>query len=211
MTTTAEVPTRTRVGAIDAIRGAAIGLMVLDHVLVQVDPTSPLRSGSPFMITRLSLPLFMLAAAAVWRPPQVYGWRRVLRRWAILFVAGVAETMLYTVLGMSTPGIIAVFLWVQVLVDVAAWALGGRFGPVAAWSLGVLFLLQALYWKLDHAGYQEGLVGAWWVLGYLALGSHPVGAIAVGRVGALAWVGRHPWVWYFGHLLVLLFVFGPQV
>lgn len=175
---------------VDALRGAAILLMVLDHVLHVVDPDSVLRTGSPVAVTRLSLPLFMLAAAAVWRPLT---WRRYGR----LTLVGMVESVLYVVLGMGGPGIVALVVGVLLLVDVVG----------VSWLVGVLGLVQARYASIGwFEGYQPGMVLLWFVLGRLAWQAGAVSCPWWLRWPVLAWVGRHPIWWYVGHLLVLVAV-----
>lgn len=168
---------------IDALRGAAIGLMVLDHLLVQVAPTSVVR----VTVTRLSLPLFMFAAAAVWRR------RPGARRLVQLGAAAVCEALLFVPLGMRQPGIVAVFLGLTV---------AGVFTAAGARPLlwGTLGLVQALYVPVPWDGYQPGLLVAWWCLGRLgAQEARPIGE----RVSLLAPIGRRPLLWYVGHLVVI--------
>lgn len=192
------VATRARMRLPDAVRGAAVLLMVLDHVLLQIDAGHPLRVGHVWSITRYSLPLFMLASAAVWRGGRSW------QRWSTLVLVAVYEWHMTGVLGMPEPGIVLVFLVVLVQVEVVSFAWGRRMGGAAVYALGVVGLVQALYSPVAIAGYQPGLVTLWWCLGYL--GWH-------GGVWAYQWrgfaplevVGRHPLAWYCGHLYVIAF------
>jgi hypothetical protein len=200
-TTAATRLTPRRNPLIDAVRGLAVVLMVLDHVLFQRDPSSVLRVGSPVSITRLSLPLFMLAAAAVWRPGA---WRRYGR----LIPVAVVELVLCELLGMPAPGIVALIVVVGLVLDVAAWLRAGREVHPYVWAL--LGLVQALYVPVAWGGYQPGLVLAWWALGRLAWPTLEAAASSVTSSSTLrnwlASIGRRPLVWYVGHLLVLVVV-----
>lgn len=181
-----------RLGWVDGLRGAAIVLMVLDHVLVQADPDSFLR----YSLTRLSLPAFMFAAAVVWRP---LSWRR----FASLTVAAVVE-VLVSPPGMPVPGIVAVILLVLLFIELLRWA-SPRILELPG-VLGVLGLLGALYqpWSGDidgWTGYEPGLVLAWWALGRLA--AHELEPLAVRSPRWLRAIGRRPLWWYVGHLAAI--------
>ena len=91
------VQVKDRLGWVDRLRGAAVLLMVLDHVLVQVAPGHLLR----LTLTRLSLPLFLICAAHVWRGGMSS------RRVRQLGFAVVAETVLLGALEMAEPGPVA--------------------------------------------------------------------------------------------------------
>lgn len=176
---------RARLGWVDAVRGAAVVLMVVDHVLLQVDPGSWLR----FTLTRAALPLFMVAAAAVWRG---FSWRRL----AAVAVAAIVEWPLTVALGMSAPGIVAVFLLVSCVLWSSPW-LVHRPGLLAG-----LGLIQALYLPVPWAGYQPGLVAAWWALGRLA-GDELRAVFEWPPSFWLMWIGRRPMRWYLGHLAAI--------
>lgn len=190
-----------RLGWVDSVRGLAIVLMVLDHVLVQVDPHSSLRAGAPWSITRLSLPLFMLAAGQVWRPSSPWHLNRVK-----LLGVGLVEVLLLQLLGMQLPGIVLIIWMVFLWLDLFAAVLDRiRYACIEAWfwPLGVGGLLQALYVPVDWAGYQPGLVLLWWALGFAAFEASWTDAL---DFRALRWIGRYPLTWYVGHLVVIALV-----
>jgi hypothetical protein len=196
-----------RVGWVDAARGAAVLLMVLDHVLARSGLAPWLRAGSPLAVTRLSLPLFLLAAAAVWRP-------RAWKRYGRLLAVVPAEFVLYVALGLPLPGIVALVVVVALVLDVVTAAAGGR--ELDPYVLVVVGLVQALYVPLQLSwwgNYQPGLVLAWWGIGRLVVllhearpASYRAGLVLVRPAAWLRAVGRRPLVWYVGHLLVLVVV-----
>lgn len=185
---------RPRSALFDSLRGAAVLLMVLDHLLIQLDADSFLRVGSPLSITRLSLPLFMLAASAVWRPDPLR------LRWK-LFVTAFVEAFLCALLGMPWPGIVLLLFVMFRLLDVVSHSFDF---DLDAWAypVAVLGLVQALYVPVSWNGYQPGLVVAWFMLGRLAWFYGSLSWFPRWRV--LTAVGRHPLLWYIGHLLALV-------
>lgn len=178
--------TERRVVGVDRLRGLAVLLMVLDHVVALVDPAAPVR----YTLTRLSLPAFMAAAAAVWSG-RLSG--RSCRR---LLAVAVVEAALVAALGLGQPGIVAVYLAVAVGVSVAWPWVRSHVGLVV-----VLGLIQAFYVRVGWDGYEPGLVLAWFALGLLARSE----VVDLGeRLPAwLSSVGRRPLAWYVGHLAVL--------
>ncbi|HEX9705446.1 MAG TPA: hypothetical protein VGA20_09385 [Gemmatimonadales bacterium] len=179
-----------RLGWLDGLRGAAVLLMLADHMLALASPAHVLR----FTLTRLSLPAFMVAAgaglAARGRLPSD---RRVVQCGAAAAVATGASWWL----GFALPEAVTLYLLTLPL----AWALR-RAWPEAV----VLGLVQALSLPVPWGGYQPGLV-----LAYLALGIGAAGSLGAARWRWPGWVqtvGRRPLAWYAGHLAVLAMVAG---
>lgn len=176
-----------RLVVVDRLRGLAVALMVLDHVLVQLDRDSILR----VTVTRPALPLFMICAAIVWKPAT---WRR----WTVLLALALVELVLFIPLGMGVPGIVAVFALVLVVID----AVGiDRFDRWSAVFLAA-GILQALYLPVGWRGYEPGLVLAWFALGRLA--AAPFLELGSRVPDGFASIGRRPLVWYVGHLVALV-------
>ena len=76
-----------RIFIIDAIRGLAIALMVLDHSLFAIETigiANVVVEYSRLSITRFSMPLFMIASGIIW---ALYGLR--IRRWFQVFVLAI--------------------------------------------------------------------------------------------------------------------------
>lgn len=178
--------TSNRVDWIDRLRGLALVLMVLDHVLVQIDPSNPLR----YTLTRLSLPLFMAASAAVWTPDIRT------RRLVLLASAATVELVASSYLGMPFPGIMLVYL--VAVVPLSLW----HEASSSAYWVAALGLIQALYLPVGWLGYEPGLVLAWWGLG--RLGSYQLDRLGSRLPRCLASVGRWPAQLYAFHLLVLV-------
>lgn len=176
-----------RIAWVDRLRGVAILLMIADHALA--------LDGGHWLVRhtvlRLSLPLFMVTAAMVWKPggPST-------RRGRQLAVACVLEVLLSTiVLRLDGPG--PVVLYALVLVVMAP-----RVAHEHPACVAVLGIVQMLYVPVPWAGYQPGLLVAYWCIGRLArdeLAGVPLGWLP----RWLGPVGRRPLVWYVGHLAVL--------
>ncbi len=174
-----------RITGLDALRGAAIALMMLDHVVA-------LAGGGPWwlrgVVTRFALPMFMFVAGYLWRP----GWRR---RHAEIVSAALATLPLVWYLGIADLHILAVYALILPLLPISArW-------PWLAIAIG---LIQAKDWPLDYLGYEPGLVWALVAVGQLARHQR-LAEIDWGQTGLrpFAAIGRWPLSWYSGHLAVL--------
>jgi uncharacterized membrane protein len=185
---------RIRLSSLDALRGVAVALMVLDHSLVIVAPDSPFR----YTLTRLALPLFMYCTAYTLRMFGSSNGRLVTIASAGVLVS-VASGAVWPALNVRPD---VCLLIVGAILAVRWWlpALG-------AWSLAVLGFVQALYVPLGWHGYEPGLVLGWLCVGLLAVSSRPDLCEVIGeRVSWLAPVGRRALVVYVGHLGVLAVV-----
>lgn len=171
--------------ALDALRGLAIVLMMVDHVA--------LVYGAPFgvreIITRLAMPLFMLLAGYLWRP----GLRM---RHLDLIVAAALSVPLSWLIGSDTVPILVVLVLVLPLMELAH-----RY-PLA---LLVLAIVQPITWPIAWYGYQPGAILALLIVGHLMRWSRlPSDWLRVGeRMPFLAPVGRWPLMIYVGHLVLL--------
>lgn len=178
-----------RIVGLDVARGAAILLMVLDHVLYQAAPGHVLR----LTVTRVALPIFCLVAGALWRP----GWRP---RYLELGAAWLVAEVLARLLGMPTPDVL-----LPIAVGFALLHLAQR----SPWLVLVVLLV------LDHSrlgaipgwtGYSPWYVAALLVVGHLARAEIYAAAERLPDVAWLSSIGRRPLGWYVGHLLVLAVV-----
>lgn len=172
---------------LDAIRGLAIVVMVLDHVLVQAVPGHWLR----YTLTRASLPLFALVAGHLWRP----GWRW---RYAVVWLAAIPASIAGSLVNIAQPDVLVVILVGYVIV----WAVHEF---PAHWVLLVAVVSLAIAetgWQWDLAGYDPRWVGGLMLLGRVVdiapLGEH------LQRVRPLVVVGQWPLTVYVGHLVALV-------
>lgn len=181
-----------RVQGIDRLRGAAVLLMVLDHVLVHVDALH----WSRFTLTRVSLPAFVICAALV-RPPGTAGLSG--RRMALLGAAATAEIALGPAAGLYSPGPVLLIFGVM---------LAGPILDRAPMTFAVLGAVQAIYTSARFGphwgGYQPGYIVLWWSVARLVTERERGWLERLPR--ALAPVGRHPIAWYLGHLVVIALV-----
>lgn len=171
------------------IRGAAILLMIVDHVLVLVDPDSLARST----VTRLSMPAFAIVTGYLWRARWTW-------RYAHLVAAALVAEVCGRLIGLGTP---------DVLLLIGA-------GYLALWLVEysglpplVAIALAVLSWQHMPVGgmpdtwtnYHPNEVLAWMLLGrYLLEVEH---VVRLPRVRWLEAIGRRPLAWYLGHLVVL--------
>lgn len=174
----------TRIAGLDALRGGAIALMMIDHVAALAGGPWWLRG----IVTRFALPMFMFVAGYLWRP----GWRR---RHLEIVLAALATLPLVWYLEIADVHILAVYALVLPLLPISArW-------PWLAVAVG---LIQAHYWSLDYLGYEPGLVWALVAVGQLAQ-QRDLAEIDYARswLQPFTTIGRRPLSWYTGHLAVL--------
>lgn len=188
---------RHRDPAIDAIRGAAIVLMVADHGLgfaQTTDLDAPWMELVRHTVTRFSMPGFMLCSGILLARASVSR-----RRWCEAAGGALAVNAAATVTGMGgfVPDILATWCAVMLLA-----------GIVRRWpaTVAVLGLLQSTYWTVPIVGYQPGWVAAFVALGVLVerAGDREVlMPIARRMPDWMVSIGRRPLMWYLGHLALL--------
>lgn len=180
---TAVLDRRARLAGLDRLRGLAVLLMVLDHVLVVADVGTPVR----LTVTRASMPLFFLIAGSLVRRA----------RWGRLGLVAVLGAVLPVVVPwVDAPNVLLYYAVGAVLLAVVR----GRRGRWVA--LAVAASLAANGYLAFPGAYSPG--GLW----VLMLAGALAGAPALDRVGARlpAWVaraGRYPLTVYVVHLLAL--------
>lgn len=197
-----------RLVGLDRLRGLAIALMVLDHVLVwllAVAEVDGLAGGAielaRLSVTRLSLPLFgVLAGCGLVFSVRHrnFGvsipWRHAAGALLILFLPT-------WWIGLGRPDVLVQFVFI---IGFGGWAI--RRWPVVLGAFGVV---QAITWPIGGTGYQPGVVVALLALGVLgsAGGRYLSAEVAGLRLpGWLGTFGRYPVECYVGHVLVLLFL-----
>lgn len=182
---------------LDAVRGAAIVLMIVDHALGFAQTTDLEATWMAIIrgsVTRLAMPAFMICSGIlVARRPLSR------RRWSEVAAAALLVNVAAAVVGMGAfvPDILA--LWCVVML----FASPIRRWPVACAALG---LLQSAYLPVPIDNFQPGWVLAFVALGVLAEQSgrrEPLPAIGERLPSWTAAMGRHPLAWYLGHLAVL--------
>lgn len=168
-----------RSAALDGLRGAAVVLMVADH-LAATAGMDLLRLGP----TRWALPIFALIAGSL--------------------TASTARLVECAAAGLVVSALAIGSDWMNG-VDVLVLLVGAKavvqLRPGWALPAAVVGLCQAAYVPVEWSGYQPG-----WVLGWVALGALvPVRAWAEGlpSLTRLAGVGRWPLAIYVGHLVLL--------
>lgn len=192
-----DVAARPRLVVLDVLRGVAIALMVVDHVLVVVDPNNWLR----FTATRWSLPLFMLVAGAL---IDLRGWPSNLR----LVHLGALGFIPWS---MWIPGMarLDVLLSIPLAILLVRALLRLTVGRVVPLTLAIGLLLSHLNISGRYfagVGYDPALVGAWLALGMVWIPPVVAASIPAGVVAGATWLGRRPLSVYVGHLAVLALV-----
>lgn len=178
--------------AIDRIRGLAVLLMVVGHVLAVTDSGLLVR----LTLTRASLPLFALVTGYLLADREPSN-RRTLQ------LAGGAAVSLWLV--RFLPGMAAVDVLAVIGIALAFWPLALRW-PVVTLCVGAV---QGYTFAGFFDGYQPGHVMALMCAGLLLRRGGSVPDLAVARrvasalPGWVAGIGRRPLTVYVGHLAVL--------
>lgn len=198
---TSHAPVRARNLIIDAMRGAAIILMVIDHSLAALESTglyNIIVEYSRLTITRVSMPLFMIASGIVW---SLYGLRA--KRWVqVLLLAAVLNAMTRILWpDFNFPEILLVWTLLAIF-----WKLIRRF-PVLTL---IIAFIQNTYWQVYWQAYQPGEVAIFLATGVL-IARAPLERIWKIRetsrmnniINVCAKVGRYPLTIYGVHLAIL--------
>lgn len=189
-------PVRDRVRSLDALRGAALVLAVLDHLLVVLDAPGFLRWGP----TRFAFPVFMVLCGALLASRTLPSPQRCVELFGAAFLALPASAAA----GLDSPDILLV-LCVALFVRAGLWVALAR-ASVALRHVVCAAVGLTLAWfvPLGWDGYEPGLV-----IGLLAVGglAGPAALETRLRSRALEWLGRRPlrvWVCQAWAALVLV-------
>lgn len=183
------------------MRGLAIVLMIVDHVLSALESTglsNSLVEYSRLTFTRFSMPLFMIASGAVW---GLYGLR--FKRWAQVVLWAVLVNALTRLLwpDFNFPEILMVWALIAI-----CWRLVVRF-PIITMIIGYT---QTTYWQISWQGFQPGELVIFLAAGVI-LSRVPIDGLWRERhtlkfLEPLSFIGRYPLMIYGGHLTILALI-----
>lgn len=192
-----------RLHTLDALRGLAIAVMIVDHMcafglgVIRPDGVAgDAMEVTRLTLTRISLPAFMLASGYLLatRLPRA---RRRLEIALLGVVVSVALESVY--IGLGTPDILMV--WSLCMAGAAV---------IQRWPELVIALgfVQCTAWPIggDWYGYQPGMVAGLLAVGVI-VGREAHSVVLDQCDGLPRWVasvGRAPLRWYVGHLVVLI-------
>ncbi len=187
-----------RIFIIDAIRGLAIALMVLDHSLFAIETigiANVVVEYSRLSITRFSMPLFMIASGIIW---ALYGLR--IRRWFQVFVLAV-------ILNFATRILWADFNYPEILLVWTMLAIGSRLIVRFPITVMIIGYTQFIFWPIPWSGFQPGELAIFLGVGVLVARAPLEKAWKHMRfkslISALSFLGRYPLSIYSGHLILL--------
>jgi uncharacterized membrane protein len=187
-----------RILIIDAIRGLAIALMILDHSLFAIESigmANNIVEYSRLSITRFSMPLFMIASGIIWK---LYGLR--IKRWIQVFILSILVNLAIRVLWSDFNNPEILFVWTLLAIG---YRLIVRF-PITVMIIGYT---QFVFWPVSWGGYQPGELAIFLGVGVL-IARAPLDRtwkqIRFKKfLSALAFLGRYPLSIYSGHLISL--------
>ena len=187
-----------RIFIIDAIRGLAIALMILDHSLFAIESIGVANNVveySRLSITRFSMPLFMIASGMIW---VLYGLR--IKRWIQVFILSILINIAIKVLwpDFNNPEIL--FVWTIIAIG---YRLIVRF-PITVMIVGYT---QFIFWPVPWSGYQPGELAIFLGVGVL-IARAPLDKtwkrIRFEKLlSKLAFLGRYPLSIYSSHLIFI--------
>jgi len=194
---------KSRLLILDAMRGLAIVIMIIDHVLAALESIgvgSNVVEYSRLSVTRFSMPLFMIASGIAWTR---YGLR--FTRWAQVVLWAVVINSLTRLLwpDFNFPEILAI--WAALAI---AWKFIRRF-PIITMIIGYT---QTTYWQIPWQGFQPGELAIFLGVGVL-LSKVSLDFLWRERrtsrlIKPLAVVGRYPLTIYGGHLIAITLIVG---
>lgn len=183
---------------IDKLRGLAILLMILDHVLSIIDPENLAR----YTLTRAALPIFMLIAGYL-----LANRNASIKRYLQLVAAAFASLTIVQYI----PGMAKVDVLFVIALALALWPIAQHY-PIIALCVGTVQAQTLGLWDGYQPGHLLALMCAGALLKHTRAHNDELVAkrIADAIPHAFAQVGRWPLLVYLGHLLLIaLFVNGP--
>jgi len=187
-----------RIFIIDAIRGLAIALMVLDHSLFAIETigiSNVVVEYSRLSITRFSMPLFMIASGIIW---ALYGLK--IRRWFQVFA-------LALLINLVTRFLWADFNYPEILLVWTMLAIGSRLIVRFPITVMIIGYTQFIFWPIPWSGFQPGELAIFLGVGVLVARAPLEKAWKHMRfkslISALSFLGRYPLSIYSGHLILL--------
>ena len=187
-----------RIFIIDAIRGLAIALMVLDHSLFAIETigiANVVVEYARLSITRFSMPLFMIASGIIW---ALYGLK--IRRWFQVFA-------LALLINLVTRFLWADFNYPEILLVWTVLAIASRLIVRFPITVMIIGYTQFIFWPVPWSGYQPGELAIFLGVGVLVARAPLEKAWKHMRfkslISALSFLGRYPLSIYSGHLILL--------
>lgn len=190
--------TKAREQILDAMRGLAIVIMIIDHVfslLESVGIQNIVLENSRLTVTRFSMPLFMIASGIVW-----YRYGLKVKRWSqVFFLALVLNAMMRLLWpDFNFPEIL--LLWSVLAIF---WRVIVRY-PIITMIVGYT---QTTFWQISWQAFQPGelliFLSAGVFLGKISLDSLWRERRTSKLIKPLAFIGRYPLRIYGGHLFLL--------
>jgi uncharacterized membrane protein len=194
---------KSRLQILDAMRGFAIVIMILDHALSALESLgiqSDVVEYSRLSVTRFSMPLFMIASGIAWGR---FGLR--FQRWAQVLIWGLVINSMTRLLWpeFNFPEILAIWAALAIV-----WKLIQRF-PIITMIIGYT---QTTYWQIPWQGFQPGELAIFLGVGVL-LSKVSLDFLWRERrtsrlLKPLAVVGRYPLTIYGSHLIAVTIIVG---
>lgn len=193
-----------RVHAIDAARGLAIVLMLVDHLLALAveywlhGAAETAAMVARVTVTRAAMPLFMvLSGLLLGLSGRKVSRRRLIEAATVGLL--VSSLMGHVEMNIGPPDIL--ISWTAIML------LGNTLMQYPL-TFAAVCAVQASVFNFQWDSYQPGIIGLLVVTGYLAANRNAAGAVtklrSFGRAPVwLASIGRRPLIWYGGHMAVL--------
>lgn len=184
----------TRSTAIDALRGFAILVMILDHIILTMGVGEPLR----FTLTRIAMPLFMIIGGTLTT-------RANPARLALVLAVGAALQAIAPAYG-ALPLLAGYATGILIVAGIRRWGTDTWTAP----ALAGLLTITANGWTAIPGSYDLAAVAALVLLGTL-IPRHTLTRLGRPLPRWMASLGRYPLTLYVGHILVLVVIAGVSL